>query len=131
MPVISLIVAFIFAPLSHQREDDECGLDFTTVLVAKARGRIGNHVWLIMSMINYELKYGVKAFITEESRWILNEYFKGMYRLSQINLQMNFQVLQVTEIGRTSIMQKRLRELILNFRTYSGTFYYTAKTALP
>ena len=79
MPVITLIAVFIFAPLSHQREDDECGLDFTTVLVAKARGRIGNHVWLIMSMINYELKYGVKAYITEESRWILNEYFKGMY----------------------------------------------------
>ena len=83
IPVISLIVVFIFAPLSHQKED-ECGLDFTTVLVAKARGRIGNHIWLIMSMINYELKYGVKAYITEESRWILNEYFKGMYRLSQI-----------------------------------------------
>ena len=77
IPVISLIAVFIFAPFSHQREDDECGLDFTTVLVAKARGRIGNHVWLIMSMINYELKYGVKAYITEESRWILNEYFKG------------------------------------------------------
>ena len=84
IPVISLIAVFIFAPFSHQREDDECGLDFTTVLVAKARGRIGNHIWLIMSMINYELKYGVKAYITEESRWILNEYFKGMYRLSQI-----------------------------------------------
>ena len=86
MPVITLIAVFIFAPLSHQRED-ECELDLTTVVVAKARGRIGNHVWLIMSMINYELKYGVKAYITEESRWILNEYFKGMYRLLQINLQ--------------------------------------------
>ena len=81
MPVIILIAVFIFAPLSHQREDEECGLDFTTVVVKKARGRLGNHVWLIMTMINYELRYGVKAYITEESRWILNEYFKGMYRL--------------------------------------------------
>ena len=78
--MIILIAISIFAPLSDQREHEECGLNFATVVVAKARGRLGNHVWLIMSMINYELKYGVNAYITEESRWILNEYFKGMYK---------------------------------------------------
>ena len=27
--------------------------------------------------IAYELKYGIKSYITEESRWLIDEYFKG------------------------------------------------------
>ena len=48
-----------------------------TVIVKQARGRLGNHLCLIMSLINYELKYDVKGYLTEQSRLMLDSYFKG------------------------------------------------------
>ena len=51
--------------------------DSNIILVKKARGRIGNHIWLLMQLLSYQLRYGGKYYITEESRWIMNEYFKG------------------------------------------------------
>ena len=32
---------------------------------------------IYLALIAYELKYGIKSYITEESRWLINEYFKG------------------------------------------------------
>ena len=59
-------------------------------LVKKARGRIGNHIWLLMQLICYELKYGGKSYITEDTRWILDQYFKGYeketYQTAELNL---------------------------------------------
>merc|ERR1712141_478690 len=31
----------------------------------------------LMTMVAYNLNFGVKAYIGEETRWIINEYFKG------------------------------------------------------
>ena len=50
--------------------------DAPTVVVQKARGRLGNHVWTYMALLAYELKTGVRGYLTEDSRWILDQYFK-------------------------------------------------------
>ena len=47
------------------------------VIVQKAKGRIGNNLWLLLTLMNYELRLGINAFITEQSRWILDKFFKG------------------------------------------------------
>ena len=35
------------------------------------------HKLIYLGSIAYELKYGIKSYITEESRWLIDEYFKG------------------------------------------------------
>ena len=35
------------------------------------------HRLIYLGSIAYELKYGIKSYITEESRWLIDEYFKG------------------------------------------------------
>ena len=45
--------------------------DFQTVAVAKAQGRIGNHLWLYMMPIATELRYGIKGKVFLKSAEIL------------------------------------------------------------
>lgn len=73
------ILCLILLLTSSNCEQTPCDIqeDFQTVAVAKARGRIGNHIWMYMKLIAKELRYGIKGYITDDSRWILNEYFKG------------------------------------------------------
>jgi hypothetical protein len=48
---------------SSNCEQTPCDIqeDFQTVAVAKARGRIGNHIWMHMKLIAIELQYGIKG----------------------------------------------------------------------
>ena len=71
------IVLFSLVSFTYQLIDENKLSDDTVVIVQKAKGRIGNNLWLLMTLMNYELKFGVKAFITEQSRWIMDKYFKG------------------------------------------------------
>ena len=57
--------------------DSMLEMRFTTVGVTKARGRIGNHIWLYMVHIAYELNYGFKMVVSEDTRFIMDQYFKG------------------------------------------------------
>ena len=63
--------------ISQQLRNRNYPTNNEVVIVQKAKGRIGNHLWLLLILMNYELKFGVNTFITEQSRWILDKYFKG------------------------------------------------------
>ena len=72
-------ILFLALIVTCTKQNDECLEEFPTVVVSKARGRLGNHVWLQMRLLVYELRTNntLKSYVTEESRWILNEYFKN------------------------------------------------------
>ena len=69
--ILSLLSLAICEKLSCNEED------FSTVIIRKARSRVGNHIWTLMINSALELKFGVKGYLSEDSRWILNQYFKG------------------------------------------------------
>jgi hypothetical protein len=75
-----LVISSVLSELNS--DDDKCNSenkssDFRTVVTKKARGRIGNHIWLLMTLTVFELKYGYQTYLAEESRRILNRFFKG------------------------------------------------------
>lgn len=77
MKVQKIYVVFL-AVVNFANCETHCGPDRPTVAIRKARGRVGNHMWMLMINIAYELKYpGLKTYITEDSRWILDKYFKN------------------------------------------------------
>ena len=71
------IFTLFFLISKTQQNIDDCQEDFQTVIVSKARGQVGNHIWLYMTHLAMKLKYGVQGYVTEDTRWMLNEYFKG------------------------------------------------------
>ena len=71
---VTFVTLFFLVPKTHQALNYQ---DLDSVIVSKARGQVGNHIWLYMIHLALELKYGTKGYITEDTRWILNEYFKG------------------------------------------------------
>ena len=71
-----ILFVTLFFLITKTQQAIDCQ-DLDTVIVSKARGQVGNHIWLYMLHLALELKYGIKGYITEDTRWILNEYFKG------------------------------------------------------
>ena len=57
------ILCLIILLNSSNCEQTPCDIqeDFQTVAVSKARGRIGNHIWMYMKLIAVELQYGIKG----------------------------------------------------------------------
>ena len=57
------ILCLILLSNSSNCDQTSCDIqeDFQTVAVAKARGRIGNHIWMYMKLIAKELRYGIKG----------------------------------------------------------------------
>ena len=72
-------LCLILIHFSTEEDKIDCPLknDFQTVAITKARGRIGNHLWLFMKLVTLELVTDIKTYLTEDTRWIFNEYFKG------------------------------------------------------
>ena len=76
MSIFTKLFLCIFVTFAHA-ETVPCSSDDRTVVILKARGRVGNHIWALMKQILFELEAGVEFHLTEDTRWILNEYFKG------------------------------------------------------
>ena len=57
------ILCLILLLTSSNCEQTPCDIqeDFQTVAVSKARGRIGNHIWMYMKLMAVELQYGIKG----------------------------------------------------------------------
>ena len=57
------ILCLILLSNSSNCDQTPCDIqeDFQTVAVAKARGRIGNHIWMYMKLIAKELRFGIKG----------------------------------------------------------------------
>ena len=77
LTVISTILLSFVDSLDLGENRKSCDNGNPTILVKTARGQLGNHLWLLMTMLNYELRYNIKAYITEDTRWILDKHFKG------------------------------------------------------
>ena len=81
---LKYILCLILLLTSSNCEQTPCDIqeDFQTVAVAKARGRIGNHIWMYMKLIANELRYGIKGECFSEpfSQWV---YFKNYSYLSK------------------------------------------------
>lgn len=61
--------------LSNVCEESE---NSSIVITTQARGRLGNHLWLLMQLLAFKLKNShVNYFLTEESKSILSKYFQG------------------------------------------------------
>ena len=71
---LKYILCLILLLTSSNCEQTTCDIqeDFQTVAVAKARGRIGNHIWMYMKLIAYDLRYGIKgeSFSEPFSQWV-------------------------------------------------------------
>ena len=78
-PSLNVILFLIILSINYTQQNEEIcqKKKFTTVVTTKARGRIGNHIWLYMKLIALEIRFGFKTYITEDSRIILDRYFKG------------------------------------------------------
>ena len=72
------ILCLILLLTSSNCEQTPCDIqeDFQTVAVAKARGRIGNHIWMYMKLIAKELRYGLKGESFSEP---FNQFFFRSY----------------------------------------------------
>ena len=74
---LKYILCLILLLTSSNCEQTPCDIqeDFQTVAVAKARGRIGNHIWMYMKLIAYDLRYGIKgeSFSEPFSQWVFSE----------------------------------------------------------
>ena len=72
------ILCLILLLTSSNCEQTPCDIqeDFQTVAVAKARGRIGNHIWMYMKLIAKELRYGIKGESFSEP---FNQFFFRSY----------------------------------------------------
>ena len=75
------ILCLILLLTSSNCEQTPCDIqeDFQTVAVAKARGRIGNHIWMYMKLLAKELRYGIKGEIFSEP--FIQEFFQKLLSL--------------------------------------------------
>ena len=84
---IQLIQILCLILLSNSSNCDQtpCDIqeDFQTVAVAKARGRIGNHIWMYMKLMAKELRYGIKGENFSE-QFLQCIFFRNYAQLSSI-----------------------------------------------
>ena len=52
--------------------------EMKTVVTTKARGRLGNHLWTLMTLMSFKLNYNVDYYVSEETKQILRQYFLSM-----------------------------------------------------